>query len=538
MTSELDSCSTLLGGDEALKQPRRKVLLIILDGFGIGTDDRVSAIALAKKPFIDSLLKRYKSLVLNASNEDVGLPEGQMGNSEVGHMNIGAGRIVYQEITRINRAVRSREFFKNPAFLLASENARRKNSSLHLMGLVSDGGVHSHINHLFALLEFAKVQELQRVFVHVFLDGRDTPPDSGVKYLCQLKEKCEQVGIGEIATVMGRYYGMDRDRRWERTEKAYRALTEGVGLRWADPIEGVEGSYKSGVTDEFVLPIVIEREAVPVSVVRDGDSVIFFNFRTDRTRQLTRAFIMDDFDKFQRRKLDLTFVTMTPYHDDFTCPAAFKTTDLSKTLGELVSNLGWKQLRLAETEKYAHVTFFFSGGREKPFPGENRILVPSPRGVATYDLKPEMSAYEVTENALRAVKSQDYSLIVMNYANADMVGHSGNMPAAIKAVEVVDECLSKVVPAAKDAGYTILITADHGNADKMVDDDGGPHTAHTSNLVPFIVVSDEIKGGLRSSGKLADIAPTICELMGIEVPSEMDGESLLEPIEISAVRSQ
>lgn len=521
-----------------MKQPRRKVLLIILDGFGIGTDDRVSAIALAKKPLIDSLLKQHKSIVLNASNEDVGLPEGQMGNSEVGHMNIGAGRIVYQEITRIERAIRSREFFKNPAFLLAAENARQKNSSLHLMGLVSDGGVHSHISHLFALLEFANAQGLQRVYVHAFLDGRDTPPDSGVEYLRQLKEKCEQIGIGEIATIMGRYYAMDRDSRWERTEKAYRALTEGTGIRWTDPIEGVKASYNNGVTDEFVVAMVIERGGEPVAVVRDGDSVIFFNFRTDRTRQLTRALIMDDFDKFQRRKLDLTFVTMTPYHDDFACPTAFKTTDLSKTLGELVSNLGWKQLRLAETEKYAHVTFFFSGGREEVFPGEDRILVPSPRGVPTYDLKPEMSAYEVTENALRAVKSEDYALIVMNYANADMVGHSGNMGATIKAVQVVDDCLSKVIPDASDAGYTILITADHGNADKMIDDGGGPHTAHTSNLVPFILVSDEIKGGLRSSGKLADIAPTICELMGIEIPPEMDGESLLEPIEISAVRSQ
>jgi 2,3-bisphosphoglycerate-independent phosphoglycerate mutase len=400
------------------------------------------------------------------------------------------------------------------------------------LGLVSDGGVHSHITHLFALLRFAREQGLHRVFIHALLDGRDTPPESGAEYLRQLEEQCEREAVGEIATVMGRYYGMDRDSRWERTEKAYRALTEGVGNRWADPVEGVKASYKSGVTDEFVLPMVAVRGGQPVATIQDDDSVIFFNFRTDRTRQLTRAFIMDDFDKFRRRKLSLTFVTMTPYHNDFTCPTAFQTMDLTKTLGELVSNQGWKQLRLAETEKYAHVTFFFSGGREVPFEGEDRILVPSPRGVATYDLRPEMSAYEVTENALRAVSSKDYALIVMNYANADMVGHSGNMAAAIRAVEVVDECLSKVVPAAKEAGYTLLITADHGNAEKMVDDDGGPHTAHTSNLVPFILVDDEIKSSLRPNGKLADIAPTICELMGLEIPSEMDGASLLEPIEV------
>jgi 2,3-bisphosphoglycerate-independent phosphoglycerate mutase len=521
-----------------LSSPRRKVLLIILDGFGVGTNDEISAIARAKKPFIDSLFKKYRSTVLSASNEDVGLPNGQMGNSEVGHMNIGAGRIVYQEITRINRSIRSGEFFRNPAFLIAAENVIRKNSALHLIGLVSDGGVHSHITHLFALLRFAKEQGVRHLFVHALLDGRDTPPESGVGYLQQLKEQCAREGIGEIVTVMGRYYGMDRDNRWERTEKAYRALTEGTGNRLADPIDGVMASYKSGVTDEFVLPIVVVRESQPVGLIGDNDSVIFFNFRTDRTRQLTRAFIMDDFDKFQRRKLSLTFVTMTPYHNDFTCPTAFKTMDLTKTLGELVSNQGWKQLRLAETEKYAHVTFFFSGGREVPFEGEDRVLVPSPRGVPTYDLKPEMSAYEVTQNALKAFKSQAYSLIVMNYANADMVGHSGNMSAATRAVEVVNECLSKVVPAAKEAGYTVLLTADHGNADKMVDDNGGPHTAHTSNLVPLILIDDGIKNSLRPEGKLADIAPTICELMGLDIPSEMDGESLLVPVEVASEKSR
>lgn len=448
-------------------------------------------------------------------------------------MNIGAGRIVYQEITRINRSIRSGEFFHNPVFLLASENAKKRNSSLHLMGLVSDGGVHSHITHLFALLDFAAQHQLPQVFVHAFLDGRDTPPQAGVEYLRQLQEKMKQTGIGGIATVMGRYYAMDRDNRWERTEKAYRAITEGTGVRWTDPIEAVRASYNNGVTDEFVHPIVLAREKEPLGLVRDHDSVIFFNFRADRARQLTRAFIMDEFAKFERRKLDVTFVTMTPYHDDFKCPAAFRTMDLSKTLGELVADRGWKQLRLAETEKYAHVTFFFNGGREEPFVGEDRILVPSPRGVATYDQKPEMSAYEVTEKALQAIQSGNYALIVMNYANPDMVGHSGKMAAAVKAVEVVDECLAKLVPAAREAGYVVLVTADHGNADKMVDDDGSPHTAHTSNLVPFILVSEDYKGCLRPLGKLADIAPTICELMGIDIPPEMDGESLLEHTEVA-----
>ena len=519
-----------------MDQPLRKVILIVLDGFGIHTDEKVSAIALAKKPFLDYLFKSYKSTTLNASNEDVGLPEGQMGNSEVGHMNIGAGRIVFQEITRINRDIRTGEFFKNPAFLRATENIKRRDSSLHLMGLVSDGGVHSHLNHLFALLELARREGLSRVFVHAFLDGRDTPPESGVEYLQQLQQKFQEVNLGEITTVMGRYYGMDRDNRWGRTEKAYRAITEGLASRWTDPVDGVKESYRNGVTDEFVLPIVIQQDEQPVGLVHDADSVIFFNFRTDRPRQLTRAFIEEDFSKFPRRKLDLTFVTMTPYHDDFQCPSAFETTDLTKTLGELVSVRGWKQLRLAETEKYAHVTFFFNGGREEPFEGEDRILVPSPRGVATYDQKPEMSAFEITEKAIRAVATHEYTLIVMNYANADMVGHSGKMRAAIKAVEVVDSCLGKLIPVARDAGYTIIITADHGNAEKMIDDGGGPHTAHTANLVPLILVSDEFQGILRSSGKLADIAPTICGLMGIEIPPEMDGESLLEPIEISSAK--
>jgi len=508
-------------------QVRKKVILIILDGFGLGTDPAVDAIAKARKPYIDFLFTTYPWTRINASSEDVGLPSGLMGNSEVGHMNIGAGRVVYQEITRINRSIRTGDFFEKPAFLGAVENAKRRGSALHLLGLLSDGGVHSHITHLYALLELARRNGLPRVYVHALLDGRDTPPEAGVRYIRELLEKVK--GVGEIATIIGRYYGMDRDNRWERTEKAYRAMTEGIGIRATDPAEAVEVSYRQGVTDEFVLPIVLEKAGQPVALIRDGDSVIFFNYRTDRPRQLTRAFIDPAFDKFPRKKLDLYFATMTKYQDDFTCPVAFPPTFLTRTLGEIISENGLKQLRLAETEKYAHVTFFFNGGREEPFPGEERILVPSPRGVATYDRKPEMSAYGVTEKAVEALNIGSYALIVMNYANADMVGHSGNMQATIKAVEVVSDCLSRVIPAALAHGTVALVTADHGNADKMLDDDGKPHTSHTTNPVPFIVIGADGSGPLRSEGKLADIAPTILGIMGIPVPRDMDGTPLILP---------
>jgi 2,3-bisphosphoglycerate-independent phosphoglycerate mutase len=504
---------------------RKKVILVILDGFGLGTDPAVDAIAQATKPYIDFLFKTYPWTRINASSEYVGLPSGLMGNSEVGHMNIGAGRVVYQEITRIDRSIKTGEFFDKPAFLGAVENVKRKRSALHLLGLLSEGGVHSHIRHLYALLELARRHEIERVFIHALLDGRDTPPEAGVRYIRELLDKLK--GAGEIATITGRYYGMDRDNRWERTERAYMAMTEGIGIRAADPVKAVEDSYKNGVTDEFVLPVVLEKAGRPAGLIRDGDSVIFFNYRTDRPRQLTRAFIDPAFDKFPRKKLDLYFATMTRYQDDFACPVAFPPTFLTRTLGEIISEQGLKQLRLAETEKYAHVTFFFNGGREQPFPGEVRILVPSPRGVATYDRKPEMSAYGVTEKAVEGLASGSYALIVMNYANADMVGHSGNMQATIKAVEVVSDCLSKVVPAALEHGFVALVTADHGNADKMVDENGKPHTSHTTNPVPFIVIGEEGSISLRSIGKLADIAPTILKIMGLPVPKEMDGTPLV-----------
>ncbi|MFI5253039.1 MAG: 2,3-bisphosphoglycerate-independent phosphoglycerate mutase [Bacteroidota bacterium] len=506
---------------------KHKVILIILDGFGVGHNDAISAIARAKKPFIDSLLKTYPWTTIDASGEDVGLPDGQMGNSEVGHMNIGAGRVVYQEITRINRSIRMGDFFEKPAFLGAIDTVKKNNSALHFIGLVSDGGVHSLNTHLYALLELAKRHNLSKVFVHALLDGRDTPPESGALYLQQLQAKMNELGVGKIATVAGRYYGMDRDNRWDRIEKSYRALTGGIGERVSDPIAAVKASYARGTGDEFVLPIVGEEKGVPIATVNDGDAMIFFNFRTDRTRQLTRAFIDDPFDKFQRKKLNIYFATMTQYHEDFKCPVAFPPSFLTKTIGELISNLGLKQMHIAETEKYAHVTFFFNGGREEPFPGEDRALVPSPRGVATYDLKPEMSAYGVTDKALEALNSGKYSFIVMNYANTDMVGHSGKMDAAIKAVEVVNDCLSKVVPTAQKNGFVAIVTSDHGNAEQMVDDDGGPHTSHTTNWVPFIVAEDGYHGKLREQGKLADIAPTILTIMGIAIPSEMDGIPLV-----------
>jgi 2,3-bisphosphoglycerate-independent phosphoglycerate mutase len=452
---------------------------------------------------------------------------GQMGNSEVGHMNIGAGRVVYQEITRINRSIRMGDFFEKPAFLGAIDYAKKNNSALHLIGLLSDGGVHSLNTHCYALLQLAKKHGLATVYVHALLDGRDTAPENGAGYLVQLQEKMREIGVGEIATVIGRYYGMDRDNRWERTEMTYRMMTEGAGAATDDPIAAVKASYAAGVTDEFVKPIVVRHDGGAPASIKDGDAVIYYNFRTDRTRQLTRAFLDEPFERFARKKLAIYYATMTQYHEDFTCPVAFPPTLLTKTLGEIISNLGLKQLHIAETEKYAHVTFFFNGGREEPFPGEERVLVPSPRGVATYDLKPEMSAYGITEEALKGISSGQYAFMVMNYANTDMVGHSGKMEATIKAVQVVDECLGKVVPAALQKGYTVLITADHGNADKMVDENGGPHTAHTTNYVPFILVEAGARKALRPEGKLADIAPTILELLHLPVPPEMDGESLL-----------
>lgn len=505
----------------------QKVILIILDGFGLGLNPKTDAIQQARKPFIDKMFAENKWTKLTTSGEDVGLPEGQMGNSEVGHMNIGAGRIVWQDITRINRSIRLGEFFKNPTFLSAIENAKKNNSAIHLVGLLSDGGVHSMNTHLYALLQLANLHKIKKVFIHALLDGRDTPPDSGVGYLKELQQKINEIGVGKIATVMGRYYGMDRDNRWDRTEKAYRAMTEGVGQQCSDPIAAVADSYQKGVTDEFIKPIVCVNDGKPVGSVQQNDSFIFFNFRSDRTRQLTRAFIQDDFDKFQRVKKNLFFTTMTHYHDDFKVPVAFPPISLKNTFGEILANRNLKQLRIAETEKYAHVTFFFNGGREEVFKNEDRILVPSPRGVATYDLKPEMSAYEVTNKLIEAIETDKYDFILINYANCDMVGHSGIMEAAIKAVETVDKCLSRLVPVAQKHGFLPLITSDHGNADKMAEDSGEPFTAHTTNLVPFLIVQNPPPQRLKENGILADITPTILKLMGLPQPNEMDGNSLI-----------
>lgn len=505
----------------------KKVILIILDGFGLGLNPKTDAIQQAKKPFIDKLFAENKWTKLTTSGEDVGLPVGQMGNSEVGHMNIGAGRIVWQDITRIDRSIRLGDFLNNPAFIGAIENVKKNNSALHLVGLLSDGGVHSMNTHLYALLQLANQHNIQKVFIHALLDGRDTPPDSGVGYLKELKSKIDELGVGKIATIMGRYYGMDRDNRWERTELAYRAMTEGIGHQCSDPIAAVSDSYQKGVTDEFVKPIVCLVDGKPVGNVQQNDSFIFFNFRSDRTRQLTRAFILDNFDKFKRDKLNLYFATMTHYHDDFNIPVAFAPISLANTMGEILSNRGLKQLRIAETEKYAHVTFFFNGGREESFKGEDRILVQSPKEVATYDLKPEMSAYEVTDKLIEAIETDKYDFILVNYANCDMVGHSGIMEAAIKAVEAVDHCVSRIVPAAQKHGFIPLITSDHGNADKMAEDSGEPFTAHTTSLVPFLIIQNPAPENLREQGILSDIIPTILKLMAIQQPKEMDGKSLI-----------
>ena len=454
---------------------------------------------------------------------DVGLPDGQMGNSEVGHTNIGAGRIVYQELTRITKSAQDGDMEKNEALLKAMNNAKNNGKALHLMGLLSDGGVHSHNTHLYALLEMAKRMGLEKVFVHCFMDGRDVPPSSGKDYVAQLLEKLEEIGVGKVATVMGRYYAMDRDNRWERVEKAYAAMVYGEGEQADCPLCAMQNSYDKEVTDEFVVPTVV-KGAEPIS---EGDSVIFYNFRPDRAREITRTLVDPDFTGFERKKgfFPLTYVCMTQY--DATMPnvdVAYKPESLTNTFGEYISNKGLTQLRIAETEKYAHVTFFFNGGVEKQYPGEDRILVKSP-AVATYDLQPEMSAYEVTDKMVEAVKSGKYDALILNYANCDMVGHTGVFEAAVKAVEAVDTCVGRVVEAVKEMGGCVLLTADHGNADKMVDEDGEPFTAHTTNPVPFCVINHPCQ--LREGGRLADIAPTMLKILNLEQPAEMTGESII-----------
>ena len=508
---------------------KKPTVLLILDGYGERKEKDGNAIALANTPVMDKLKKEFPYVEGQASGLFVGLPDGQMGNSEVGHMNMGAGRIVYQELTRITKAIEDGDFFENMALKEAVEHCKKENSALHFMGLVSSGGVHSHIVHIYGLLELAKRAGLKKVYLHAFLDGRDTPPDSGKSFLMDVEKKMRELGVGEIATISGRYYAMDRDKNYDRVEKAYRAMVDGTGEKASSVEEAIDASYAKKVYDEFVLPTVIEKDGA-VHTVSDGDAMIFFNFRPDRAREICHAFCDDEFNFFNRGlRKKVFFVCFTDY--DPTIPnkrVAFEKEEIHNTLGEVVSNLGKNQLRIAETEKYAHVTFFFNGGKEEPYKNEDRILVPSPKEVPTYDLKPEMSCYTVTEKLTEAIRSGKYDLVVANFANPDMVGHTGVLSAAIKAIEVVDECMGKVVDAVESMHGNLFILADHGNADIMIDEKTGePYTAHTTNPVPFILVSEE-KHKLREGGCLADVAPTLLELMGIPQPKEMTGKSLLE----------
>lgn len=507
---------------------KKPVMLMILDGFGIAPKSEGNAVSLAKKPNFDRLLEKYPHSQLQASGLFVGLPDGQMGNSEVGHLNIGAGRIVYQELTRITKSIADGDFFTNEALVKAMENAKKTDGALHLMGLLSDGGVHSHIDHLRGLLEFAKKAGVQNVYVHAFMDGRDVPPSSGKEFIEKAEAMMAEVGIGKIATVSGRYYAMDRDNRWERVELAYNAMVLGQGETANSAVEAIEKSYHDDKTDEFVLPTVIEKDGNPVAKIKNGDSVVFFNFRPDRAREITRAINDKVFDGFKRETLDLTFVTMTQYDKTLEgVEVAFKPQTLTNTLGEYVSDKGLNQLRIAETEKYAHVTFFFNGGVEKENKNEERALIPSPK-VATYDLKPEMSAYEVTEELIKRLDSDKYDMVILNFANPDMVGHTGVVEAAVKAIEAVDECLGKVVDKVLEKDGTVFITADHGNAETMIDfSTGNPFTAHTTQPVPFVWVANDTEGRTIKDGKLADIAPTMLNVLGLEAPAEMTGENLI-----------
>ncbi|MFA4858159.1 MAG: 2,3-bisphosphoglycerate-independent phosphoglycerate mutase [Candidatus Margulisiibacteriota bacterium] len=506
----------------------KPLVLIIMDGWGIRAKRDANAIALAGTPNLDALTKKYPSTQLGCSGEDVGLPEGQMGNSEVGHLNIGAGRVVYQELTRISKAIRDGEFFKNPEFLKAIETVKKNNSSLHLMGLLSDGGVHSEMTHLYALLQLAKQQGIKKVYIHALLDGRDTPPRSALTYFEQLENKFKEIGVGQVATVAGRYYTMDRDKRWDRVQKGYDALTRGIGQEASSAEAAVENAYARGENDEFVLPTVIMDGGVPRAVVKDGDAFIFFNFRADRARQISYAFTDPNFNGFPRSVWPkVHYVCMCQYDIKINAPVAFPPQNLKNILAEVISNAGLRQVHIAETEKYAHVTFFFNGGVEKPFPGEDRILVSSPK-VATYDLQPEMSAPEVTEKVLAAIASDKYDVVIMNYANGDMVGHTGILAAAEIAVKTVDLCVGKVAAAVLEKSGVVLITADHGNAELMQDEvTGQPYTAHTTNPVPFILAGGA-DGTKLHPGILADIAPTILKLLGLKIPSEMTGRVLFE----------
>lgn len=512
---------------------RKGHLLVILDGWGIADDPSVSAIDEADTPFVDSLLDEYPHGILQASGRAVGLPDGQMGNSEVGHTNLGAGSVVWQEILRISTAIEEGTFFDNEALVNAAQHAKENDQKLHLMGCFSDGGVHSHLDHLYGLLELAKREGLDpgQVCVHAFTDGRDTDPKGGVEYVRQFQDAADEVGVGRLVSIVGRYHAMDRDERWDRIEKAYRLLTDGDGDVYDDPVSALEASYDNGITDEFVEPRRV-RTGDDGARVEDGDAVVFFNFRADRARQLTRAFTEADFEGFERERLkNLHYVTMTPYDEEFDLPIAFDRFNLEDTLGEVVSRRGGRQLRVAETEKYAHVTYFFSGGREEPFEGEDRILVPSPE-VATYDLQPEMSAPEVADRAVEALKDTKYQFAVLNFANPDMVGHTGDFDATVDACEAVDAAARKVIESVRERGDSVSVIADHGNADKMKNPDGSPHTAHTTARVPHIILKDGFEGPVED-GKLGDVAPTILTLLGEEVPDAMDGDVLV-PSEVPA----
>ena len=509
---------------------KKPVVLMILDGYGINPNHEHNAIFEAKTPVMDKLMAECPYVTGGASGLDVGLPDGQMGNSEVGHLNIGAGRIVYQELTRISKAIKDGDFFENAAFAKAVANCKANDSALHLFGLVGPGGVHSHQEHLYGLLELAKRNGLEKVYVHCFLDGRDTPPTSAKGFVKELMDKMQEIGVGQIATVSGRYYAMDRDKRWDRVQKAYENLTLGNGKQYACPLCGIQASYDEGVNDEFVVHFVVAKDGKPVATIKDGDSVIFFNFRPDRAREITRCFCDENFDGFDRgARVKTTYVCFTDYDETIeNKEVAFKKETLENTLHEYIASKGLKQLHTAETEKYAHVTFFFNGGIESKAENEEWTLVDSPKEVATYDLKPEMSAYKVCDVLCDAIRSEKYDLIVINFANSDMVGHTGVEAAAIAAVEAVDECVGKAVDALKEVDGVMFICADHGNSDQMVDYNTGlPHTAHTTNPVPFILVNAEPGVKLAEGGKLCDIAPTLLELLGLPQPAEMTGKSLL-----------